>query len=374
MKKIIYTLCLSISLSTSAWANIVLYDGYEINQQLNQTQLKQLSTDYIQNYFSSKQPNTVIDRLIKSNLTPIEREYVLYNLLTEISQQPPQDFFQNFVDRMKTYAIQATKAADEGHLPNAIFNLNSKAYGIENIWTAYRSEQHFNLLFVKDMQQALAEIQYILTQDSAQRRPQWLGIKNSIAAIQLETLNHLSAQLSVNTKVNSGLDALISHVGLMTGQVNLIEKALSSNQVEVRELTLRHLSTHFPAQQAKTLLLTKAQSGADRKFSTSLLSQYINDHEVEAFLSSQLGDKQVAANAAFALSQSDSLSLPTLLKKRYLLSTDADEKNHLILTLKLNQSSAAKLALDDVLTHIEKDSKASQWLKSFEQKSAGEQP
>jgi len=170
------------------------------------------------------------------------------------------------------------------------------------------------------------------------------------------------------------LDPLISHVGLFTGRIELLEKALLSNQSKVRELTLRQLSNHLSPNQAKSLLLEHAQAGQDRKFSTSLLSQFNADNDVEVFLADQLSNKTTAANAAFALSQSDSLSLPQLLKKRYLLSTDKTEKNHLILALKLNSSSASKLALDDVLKHIEKGSTESKWLKSFENKASGERP
>ena len=174
-------------------ANTVHYDGFEINQQLNRTQLKQLSTDYIHSYFSSKQPKAVIDRILKTNITPLEREYILFNLLTEISQQPPQAFHQSFVDQMKTYPIKATRDADEGQLPVAIFNLNSKAHGIENIWTAYRTEQRFHHLFKTNTSLAVSEIKMILIQDTAQRRPQWLGVKNSIAVLSEKSLNQLAS-------------------------------------------------------------------------------------------------------------------------------------------------------------------------------------
>ena len=163
-------------------------------------------------------------------------------------------------------------------------------------------------------------------------------------------------------------------MGLFTGQINLINKALLSNQPKVREFTLRQLSAHLEPAQAKSILFTNTQSGQDRKFSTSLLSQFIGDNDVEAFLADQLSNKTTAANAAFALSQSDSLSLPQLLKNRYLSSTDKTEKNHLILALKLNASSASILALNDLLKHIEKGSTESKWLKSFENKVSGERP
>ena len=374
MKKINLTVTLMTCLYFGTPVNAVQYDGYEINQQLQQTELIQLSTDYLQNYFSSQQPAVVIEELLQSDLTALKREYILFNILTEISQQPPQAFHQSFVDRMKTYAIEATRVADEGHLPVAIFHLNSKAHGIENIWTAYRTEQRFNQLFEKDMPQALADIQVILAQDSKQRRPQWLGVKNSIAVLANRSLHDLADYLYDAVQTNDGLDPLISHVGLFTARIELIEKALSSDQPGVRELTLRQLAGHLAPPQAKSLLLEHAQAGLDRKFSTSLLSPFSSDKEVESFLIEQLNNKTTAANAAFALSQSDSLNLPTALKKRYLLSDQETEKNHLLLALKLNPSSSAKLALDDLLSHIKKESSADRWLKSFEHNTGGEQP
>jgi|GEM_PF-2107828 len=375
MKKIIFVISLSmISLTSSGNENnSVNYNNFEINQQLNQIELEQLSTTYLRAYFSNKQPNTVVDNLLQADLTPLQAEYILFNLLTEISQQPPQASYQNFVDRMKTYPVQATRTADEGHVPMNIFNLNSKAYGIENIWTAYQTEQHFNLLLNDDIPQAISKIKTILAQKITLRRPQWLGVKNSIAALSDNTLHKLTNHLSSTVKINTGLDTLISHVGLFTGDIELIEKALLSDQTQVRELTLRQAASHLPLPLSKPLLLKNADSGLDRKFSTSLLRQYNQDSDVELFLIDQLNDKLTAGNAAFVLSQSDSLNLPALLKKKYLSSNNNNEKNHILLTLKLNQSSSAQLVVNDLQPFIEKDSPAAQWIKSFETEASGEQ-
>ena len=371
MKKTLFVFCLSFNLLTAPLIHanqntVVHYNDFDINQQLNQTELDQLSTQYLRGYFSNSQPDTVIDDLLKADITPLQKEYILFNLLTEISQQPPQAFHQKFVDRMKTYQAQASRTAEEGHIPIAVFNLNSKAHGIENIWTAYRSEQRFHQLFNDDIQQAISNIQLILAQESTQRRPQWLGVKNSIQALSNDALNKLSNHLLNAVKANTGIDALISHVGLLTGHFELIQKALSSNQPQVRELTLRHLLSDLPKSQAQALLLQNAQSGPDRKFSTSLLSQFSNESEVETFLINQLTDKTTAANAAFALSQSDSLTLPVILKNKYLISNNKTEKNHILLTLKLNKSSPAQLALEDLKALIEKGSSSAKWIKSFD--------
>lgn len=373
MIKTLSAVVLMITVSTGSVAQTIQYDGYEIDQQLSQTALNQLSTDYVRDYFRSTNPKVIIDQLLDSKITPLEREYILFNLLSEISLQPPQDFHQDFINRMKTYPVQATRVADEGHLPVAIFNLNSKAFGVENIWTAYRTEQRFNQLFEKQLPAAITAIQRVLSEPSAQRRPQWLGIKNSIVDLPEQTLNQLADYLTDSDQASQGVDALISHVGLFTGRTELIKKALSSKQTEIRQMTLRQLSTHTSPTDAISWLLANAQSGQERKFSTSLLSQFSSDEAVETFLANQLNDPETAAHAAFALSQSDSLSLPVLLKKRYLKSQDHREKKYLLLTLRLNQSGAAQLALDDLLNTIEPGSNTAKWLQSFERKANGDQ-
>ncbi len=365
---------LLIGLLSTVNAHALFYSDYEIDQQLNQTVLQDLSTQYIHSYFNNQQPTTVIEELFKAEMSPLQREYILFNLLTAIAQQPPQHFHQDFINRMKTYAIQATRTADEGHLPVAVFNLNSKAYGIENIWSAYRSEQRFNQLFKQDMYAALDEINSLLQTDSSQRRPQWLGVKNSIAALDENKFEQLVNMLSTEVKANSGLDPLLSHVGLFSGHVGLIEKALTSKQAAVRQLTLRHLPQHLTAQLAKSMLIQSASNGVDSAFSTALLSQFTNDQAVQSFLLQQLKNSANAESAAFALSQSNHPDLPLLLKEHYLLSNNSFEKNHLLLALKLNPSSTAKLAVDDLKHQIKPNSAAGLWLQSFEHKSSGEQP
>ncbi|MCX7554045.1 hypothetical protein OS175_09160 [Marinicella sp. S1101] len=359
----------------STLASAVIYDDTEIQALYSNHKNHQNSASLISDYFTAKNPDRVIDELLlKANITPLQREFHLYNLLTEISQQPPQDFFQNFVNRMKHYPTIALRAAHEGHLPVAVFNLNSKAHGTENIWTTYRTEQHFNQLFENNLPQATKEISEILKQNIKLRQPQWLGIKDSIGAMCSQSLQRLATFLLHSKDANGALDSLISYVGFVADRSDLIEKALASELVKVREMTLRQILVHWPPSTAKSLLMTKAQTGKDRKFSTSLLSQFSNDSRVERFLTEQLNDPVTAASAAFALSQSNSMTLPTALKQRFMTSDDSREKNHLLLALKLNPTQAAEVALEELTTQLEKDTAAAKWLQTFEGKSAGGKP
>jgi hypothetical protein len=341
----------------------VVYDSIEINRELNQHELHTKTQEYLTKYFTAKRPDKVVDELVNADLIPLHKEYILYQLLSTIAQQPPQDYHQYVVDLLKTYQVQATRDADEGPLPVAIFNLSSKAYGIENIWLAYRTEQRFNQLFNKSIPQAVTAIDVAL---SAQSRPQWLGIKNSISALSDEQISQLNDYLSTKVKINSGLDQLISHMGLETNNISLIKKALNSDLKSIREYTLRKSIQHFPKETAKELLLDAAQNSPDQKFSISLLHHFSDDRKVNEYLIDQLHDKQVADSAAYALSQSADFNLPQRLLKRFYQSSNETEKNHILLALKLNKNQAAQLAIEDIKVKLDNDDKQSQWLKSFD--------
>lgn len=367
-----------LAIFINSYCHAVLYDSFEIKNILNDVQLKNSLNTYSQRYFTSTKPNLVIDELISAKILPLQRESILFNLLTEISQQPPQDYHQYFVDLMKAYPVEATRTALEDHLPAAIFNLNSKAHGIENIWTAYRTERQFNQLFSKDHKQAVIYINAIIDEDSSQRRPKWLGIKNSIAAMQTTQLTDLADYLRFKIKANSGLDQLISHVGLVTGNTELINKALHSEQSSVRQYTLRKLAQHLPQDLSKDILLSAATGGQDVKFSTSLLGEYLADTAVQDFMLTQLSNKITADTAAFVFSQADMnessySGLAEQLKNQFMRSDNDVEKNHIILALKLNPANSAQLALNDIKKHINTDSNAKQWLNSFDKQSGGQQ-
>ncbi len=355
-------LCLML-LCSHFIAQAVVYDRSEISRELSSSELQQISQSYLTQYFTHKNPDQVIDKLLQADLIPLQKEYILHQLLTEIAQQPPQDFFQKFVNLMKSYQVQATQAAHEGPLPVPIFNITSKAYGIENIWTAYRTEQRFNQLFNKDIAQTVSAIGDVIAENS---RPKWLGVKNSIAALNSAKFESLQIHLLTSIMVNSGYDKLISHVGLTSRNEALINKALKSNQTAVREYTLRKLPQSLPQEVAKDILIASFDTGLDKKFCLSLLHLFSDDEAVKTLLINQLNNKALADSAAFALSQSSDLNLPELLKRQYLKTNNQVEQNHILLALKLNKTDAAKLAIEDLKSNIEMKQEQTQWLKSFD--------
>lgn len=346
----------------------VLYDRFEIQNELNRAELHQLSAQYLNKYFTASKPAAVIEQINSADFTPLQREYIFYNLLDEIAHQPKQAFHQQFVNQMKVYASQAATTADEGPIPIAVFNLNSKAYGIENIWTAHATTNLLNRLFNQDVRQAVAQIKTMIATDS---RPTWLGVKNSVATLTLQQQHELSEYLLSHTKVNDGLDLLISHVGLNFTDHALLHKALQSNQQYIRELTLRSISQKLSATEVINYLLTAASSGADVQFATSLLGPYSHQEEVKTFLFKQLNNQKNAAKAAFALSQSTDSSMAQQIKNQYLKSTNDTTRNHLLLALKLNDSPNARMVIDELLQY-EYTPKAQKWLKSFSETTLGD--
>lgn len=354
-------LTLLFMLIITAASHAVFYDEYEIQNQLQNKDLSQASKTFINDYFTSKEPNLVVNQLLKADLLPIKREYMLHSLLTAISQQPPQPFFQDFVNRMKTYEVVAMRSPDGGHSPQALFNISSKAHGVENIWIAYKTEQLFSQLFNKNLEEVVSAAREIT---NAESRPAWLGFKNSFSALAFDKQVQFAEYL--NNQELIGSDRLVSFVGLNTQHIPLVKKALFSENISVREYTLRHLNNHLAYEDAKNLTVNAAKNGPDEKFSTSLLGQYVTDQEVQNVLINQLNNKTTADSAAFALSQVNDRELHEQLRTEFLKSNNQIAKNHILLALKLNRTESSNMVLSELRKTIKVESKSTQWLNSFE--------
>ena len=325
------------SLSSAVWA--VHYDRHEITQLSLNSGLSQLSTDYQKAYFTAADPASVVDQIMAADLIPLHKEAILHQLLTAVSQQPPQAAHQYLVDVMKTYPTQATMDHEEGRLPTAVFNLNSKAHGIENIWLSYRSEQQYHRLLSSQPAQALNTFREVIASGN---RPQWLAIKNSLAATDPKSRARMVDLLLNKVALGEGLDPLISHLGLTTGHQGLIEKALQSKQQQVREMTLRSVPRYFDDTFSRELLLKQASQGPDQVFSTTLLAAHVNTPAVEQFLMNSLGHAKTAGAAAFALSQSTDPGLPDRLYEVHQKSSSQTTRNHILMTLRLQRTELAE--------------------------------
>ncbi|MFC3193910.1 hypothetical protein ACFODZ_06630 [Marinicella sediminis] len=332
-------LCLLASTCLFSTCLAVHYDDHEISQLTLDKELRQLSENYHSKYFTAADPAQVVDQIIAADLIPLHKEAILFNLLTAISQQPPQKAHQYLVDTMKSYPTTATMIHDEGRLPVAVFNLNSKAYGIENIWLAYRSEQEYSQLLRDHPDQALKAFKQVLTEQS---RPKWLAVKNSLAAADKKSKSRIINSFLFEIQANQGFDRLISHLGLTTGNPELIAKALRSTDRTVREYTLRSVGRHFSVDFTRQLLMQQATVGQDQVFTTTLLAGYSSSTAVEKLLLNQLKQANTATAAAFALSQSTAPGLPDRLYQTYRQTTHKTQQNHLLMALKLHPSAIAQ--------------------------------
>ena len=317
----------------------VHYDRHEISQLSVNSELNQLVMEHHKAYFTAADPASVVDQLLAADLIPLHKEAILNQLLTTISQQPPQAAHQYLVDVMKTYPTQATMDHDEGRLPTAVFNLNSKAYGIENIWLSYRSEQQYNRLLSQQPEHVIPPFRQVIASGN---RPQWLALKNSLAAADPKSRDRLVDQLLQQVAVGEGLDPLISHLGLTTGHRGLIDKALQSEQQQVREMTLRSVPRYFDEAFSRDLLLKHASQGPDQVFSTTLLAAYVDSPPVEQLLLRKLSESNTASAAAFALSQSTDPGLPDRLFEAYQKSNSQITRNHILMTLRLQRTELSE--------------------------------
>lgn len=355
-------LCL---LGWSITTQAVIYDHHEMGSQLSDPDLHALSRDYQLAYFTAPNPDAVVNELMQANLAPIQKEYILHGLLMALAQQPPQNQFQSLVDLMKQYPVQSMRAADEGPLPVPVFALNSQAAGIENVWTMYRSENRIKHLLANDLAQAVTEIATINALPNQQRNPQWLGVKRSLQVIGEPQLQALTTYLLAEVESNAGHDALISHVGLITGDLPLLQKALAADDQQVRDWTLRQLPKHLNPADSKSLLLKTAKSLQDDPMSTALLAAHSHDLDVHQLLIGRLSHPKTREAAAFALSQTQDPKLIKSLQAQFNQTQSKQTQKQILLALKLNTSPVAQEAVDQLLLQHKPDAQIKAWLQSM---------
>ncbi|WP_223787755.1 hypothetical protein [Marinicella meishanensis] len=365
MKKCLPTGVLLCLLAWSFMTHAVVYDHHEIGALTSDPELHALSRDYTQQYFTAKDPDAVVMALQQADLAPIQKEYIFHELLLALAAQPPQPQFQSLVDLMKGYEVQATRQGHEGPLLVPVFHLNSQAAGIENVWTMYRTEKRLNQLLHQDLGLALDAIAEINAQANPQRQPQWLGIKRSIASADAKTIQALTERLKTTATNMTAHDRLISHLGLITGDLSLLKIAIGSEDQPVRDWTLRQIPSYLNEADSKSMLLYAVELADDDPFSTSLLAPYQHDAQVQKTLLKQLLKPNTTAAAAFAMTRTSDIQLINALKSHYNLVSNRESKNHILLALKMNHSQAARIALQELITEHDTDDQVKSWLQSF---------
>ena len=303
-----------------------------------------------QDFFTSSNPKKYIASLIQSTGNTeqfLYREAMLYRLLDEISFHTKQVFLTDFVKLMTAYQPQAMKYHDEGRHQVPVYDIRSKALGIENIWLANDSLSHYQTAFELDPIKTLTQL---AERTSILSKPELLGLKNSIATFSDETAAQVSLYLQNNVARGLVFNQFIVNFALKTKDKDLISHGIDSLDEKNRQLLLRHLSQVFSNEFVVEQLMSSVEKGNSARFALSLLSPFIDkDNNVKNFVLSALNDKSVASSAVFVLSQSKDVKFISDLKVKY-NSSDSDLlKNNIKMLLRLNQLPEAKVVLDDLI-------------------------
>ena len=347
----------------------ITYTNNEISNIINTDNREILSRNFVRGFFVASDPAKYIDVFIQDkNLTDsvLLREYLLNILLTEVSYQPKQLFLQNFIDNMKQYQSQAFKVHPEGRMEVPVYNIQARAQGVENIWSATESLYYYSHLFNKDPILAIAQLRKEFDSLTA---PQWLGLKNSIDNISTE--NHLKLQdyLLEDVEHLLGLDKFVSHYALFTANKDLVSLGLFHFDKSNGEFLLRSLSDYFAADFVTQQLIHSVADKKNQTFAISMMQTYLDQRDnIRDSLFLYLKDSQLSSNAAFVLSTTQDKGTLNRLKSSYINSQSEIEKKQIIFALKMNKLNESEVILNRLISNKSKADK-NIWLNSFKRES-----
>ena len=362
MRYSIFLFLIVLSLNSSAR----IYSQYDIDD-LNQGSGKELlSKTFVVGFFTAKDSEKYIEGYLqnsKNKQNPIVLEYQLYQLLNEISYQTKQDFLQRFVDQMKVYKAQTFKIHDEGRVPVAIYNLHTRAKGIENIWSASDALVYYQRSFAKGSIATLLSLKDSLP---SLKQPEWFGLKKSIQTISQEDTDLITGYLLDDRENLIGLDKFVSRYTLLVQDEVLTEFALRILDKSNSEYLLRNLKNNFGQSFVKRQLLNMIEYKRNENFAISLMAEYLNDHEIEKTLVSLLENDKYSKQAAMALAQTVNNQVIGDVETLFFKSSSEMVKRQIIFMLKMNQMDSSQVVLERILRNSEKGLKASKWLQSFQ--------
>jgi len=338
------------------------YSQNEINQFNKNTQNKQLSKEFVLEFFTSNDPVQFIDDHIKESKNPLLLEYQLYQLLNEVSYQTKQDFLQKFVGQMKAYKTQAHKIHDEGRVPVPIFNIHAKAVGIENIWLASDAFVYYQRSFAQDSIAALLDLKDSLP---SLRQPEWFGLKKSITTINPENQDLMTAYLLEDSKNLIGLDKFVAHYALFTANQELTELALQNLDKSNSEYLLRNLNKYFDKSFVMEQLIAAVEGDKNANFAISMMVAHIDEKQIEAKLFSLLVDEKHSKQAAMALAYLEKESSIMNMQTLFIQSDSEQVKKQITFALKMNHHPSAHVVLEQILKTHDNDLQTDKWLGSF---------
>jgi hypothetical protein len=343
----------------------VMYTTDEIRVSLSNQSDKSQTQNFIREFFVVKNPQSFIDDYLtkhKNSVEPIILENMLFALLSEVAYHPRQEFLQTFVDQMKGFNVQAFRMHDEGSMPVALYNINAKANGVENIWLADESFHYYQNAFAKN---PIGTLKQLSNNMHDLKSPQWLGLKNSLKNISQQNQLLLSNYLLENTNNRIGLDKLVSHFALYTGNEDLVRVGLLSLDKSNSEYLLRNLSTYFSADFVVTQLIDSVDNQKNQKFAISMMASYLEELLVQEQLVRYLANEKFATSAAIALTQVNDVEIIGQLENLYAKSNSQYVKKQILFTLQMNPMIESKTALNRISNQVDDQSKSAQWLDSF---------
>ena len=354
---LVFVLCFSVS--------AVTYTDNEISNIINSDNGEVSTQNFVRGFFVANDPAKYVDAFIHDkNLTSsiLLKEYQLNILLNEVSYQPKQLFLQNFIDKMKQYQSQAFKTHPEGRMEVPVYNIQARALGIENIWSATEALYFYSHSFNKDPIRAISQLRKELSLLTA---PQWLGLKNSINDISAE--NHLKLQDYLLDDVEHllGLDKFVSHYALLTANKDLVSLGLLHLDKSSGEFLLRNLSDYFAADFVTKQLIQSVAHKKNQVFAISMMQAYLDQQDdIKDSLFQYLKDSHLSSNAAFVLSTTRDKNTIIRLQNSYIDSQSEMEKKQIIFALKMNKLNESTAILNR-LTSNKPNDETNKWLRSF---------
>jgi hypothetical protein len=343
----------------------VIYTADEISASLYNQQNKS-TQDFIREFFVAKDPQAYIDNLLsnhKKSREPIVLEHNLYSLLTEVAYHPKQTFLQTFINQMKVFNVLALKMHDEGSMSVAIYNINAKAKGIENIWLADESFYQYQSAFADN---PIATLEQLRNNIHNLKSPQWLGLKNSIETISKKNHILLSDYLLKDNQNRVGLNKFVSHYALLTSNKSIVIAGLQSLDKSNSEYLLRNLASYFSVDFVVSQLISSIENNNNQKFAISMMASYLEDPMIQQKLIGYLSIKKLATSAAISLIQTKEVDVIHQLESLYAKSDSSHVKKQILFTLKMNQMIESKTALKRISNQFDSHSKSAQWLSSFQ--------
>lgn len=342
-----------------------IYSHQAIDSAITNQEIQQQTKAFIRDFFTAKTPNKMIQKSIQvhsNDSEPLIYESKLYALLNEVSMQNKQPFLQDFIKQMKHYRVKAFKIHDEGSVPVAVFNINAKAKGIENIWQVTDSFQLYSQWLQDDPVDLLSQLKTKLNTLSL---PQWQGLKRSLGSISTTTQQQINHYIVQNQHNLRGLDKFVSRYALQTANRDLVEIGLMNLDNSNSQYLLRKLSSVFDQDFVVQQLIQAVEQHKNQAFAISMMRPYLHDAWVQDILLNYLADDKLSQSAAMVLTHAESSDVLKQMQKVFQQSTSNQVKQQVVFALKLNQSEQAKTILEKLAKDLDKDSSVNQWLRGF---------